>query len=117
MVRVDVHAQLRDVLKQTPAVICVTRGPRHLIEVVNDQFRDLVAVAEVVGKTVAEVLPGTDDEMTAAMTLAYETGVPQHGREVAVALCVEGAQPAMRIVTQTRGNRIFGLSEKKSREN
>ena len=80
------HAQLRDVLKQTPAVICVTRGPRHLIEVVNDQFRDLVADADVVGKTVAEVLPGTDEEMTAAMTLAYESGVPQHGREVAVAL-------------------------------
>ena len=80
------HAQLRDVLKQTPAVICVTRGPRHLIEVVNDQFGELVGDTDVVGKTIAEALPAADEEMLAAMTLAYETGVAQRGQEMAVAV-------------------------------
>ena len=80
------HAQLRDVLKQTPAVICVTRGPRHLIEVVNDQFRELVGESDVLGKTIAEALPAADDEMLAAMTLAYDTGVAQRGQEMAVAI-------------------------------
>ena len=77
------HAQLRDVLKQTPAVICVTRGPRHLIEVVNDQFRELLGEGDVVGKTVEEVFPAAD---LASMTLAYDTGVAQRGQEMAVAL-------------------------------
>ena len=80
------HAQLRDVLKQTPAVICVTRGPRHLIEVINDQFRELVGEGDVIGRTIAEALPASDEEMMAAMTLAYETGVPQRGHEMAVAI-------------------------------
>ena len=89
------HAQLRDVLKQTPAVICVTRGPRHLIEVVNDQFGELVGDTDVVGKTIAEALPAADEQMMAAMTLAYETGVAQRGQEMAVAIQAAGG-------TQTR---------------
>ena len=80
------HSQLRDVLKQTPAVVCVTRGPRHLIEVVNDQFKELVGDHEAVGKTIASVLPAFDEEMLASMTLAYETGLPQRGQEMAVAV-------------------------------
>ena len=80
------HAQLRDVLKQTPAVICVTRGPRHLIEVVNDQFNELVGNTDVVGKPITEAIPAADEQMIGAMTLAYESGVAQRGQELAVAV-------------------------------
>ncbi len=80
------HAQLRDVLKQTPAVICVTRGPRHLIEVVNDQFNELVGNTEVVGKPIGEAIPAADEQMIGAMTLAYESGVAQRGQELAIAV-------------------------------
>jgi PAS domain S-box-containing protein len=80
------HAQLREVLKQTPAVICVTRGPRHLIEVVNDQFYELAGNTDVVGKPVSEAIPAKDEQMIGAMTLAYETGVAQRGQELAVAV-------------------------------
>jgi PAS domain S-box-containing protein len=80
------HAQLRDVLKQTPAVICVTRGPRHLIEVVNDQFKELVASTDVVGKPIGEAIRAADEQMIGSMTLAYETGVAQRGQELAIAV-------------------------------
>ena len=80
------HAQLRDVLKQTPAVICVTRGPRHLIEVVNDQFNELVGNTDVVDKPIGEAIPAADERMIGAMTLAYESGVAQRGQELAVAV-------------------------------
>ena len=30
------HAQLRDLLVQAPALICVTRGPQHVIETINE---------------------------------------------------------------------------------
>jgi len=77
----DQHAQLRDVLAQTPAVICVTRGPRHVIETVNEKYRELVSKDDVVGKTVREAFPDAGDELTALMDLAYETGAPQRGHE------------------------------------
>ena len=80
------HAQLRDVLKQLPAVVCVTRGPRHLIEVVNEQFNELVGDVDVVGMPLAEVLPAIHEQVRAAMTLAYDTGDAQRGQELAVAV-------------------------------
>lgn len=80
------HAQLREVLKQLPAVVCVTRGPRHLIEVINEQFTELVGDSDVVGKPLAEVLPAIHEQVRTAMTLAYDTGVAQRGQELAVAL-------------------------------
>ena len=78
------HAQLRDVLKQMPAVVCVTRGPRHLIEVVNEHFVELVGDVNGIGKPLAEAVPAMG-EQSAAMTLAYETGVAQRGQELAIA--------------------------------
>ena len=80
------HAQLRDVLKQLPAVVCVTRGPRHLIEVVNEQFNELVGEGEVVGKPLGEVLPAIHEQVRAALTLAYDSGEAQRGQELAVAV-------------------------------
>jgi PAS domain S-box-containing protein len=78
------HAQLREVLKQLPAVVCVTRGPRHLLEVVNEQFTELVGDADTVGKPLADVLPAIHEQVRTAMTLAYDTGVAQRGQELAV---------------------------------
>jgi PAS domain S-box-containing protein len=75
------HAQLREVLAQTPAVICVTRGPQHVIETVNEKYRELVSSDAVVGKTVREAFPDAGSELTALMDLAYETGTPQRGHE------------------------------------
>ena len=78
------HAQLRDVLAQMPAVICVTRGPKHVIEVVNDQYREIVGDADVVGHTVREVLPSAPPETLAMMDIAYESGIAQRAQEVPV---------------------------------
>ena len=80
------HAQLRDVLAQMPAVICVTRGPRHLIEVVNEQFRELVNGADVVGRTVRDVFPHASADALALMDVAYESGVSQRAHELPVAV-------------------------------
>jgi PAS domain S-box-containing protein len=75
------HSQLRDVLAQTPAVICVTRGPRHIIETVNEKYRELVSSDDVVGKTVREAFPEASEELIALMDVAYQTGIAQRGHE------------------------------------
>src|SRR5215204_5467745 len=71
------HAQLRDVLAQTPAAICVTRGSRHVIETVNEQYRELLGSDEIVGKTVRDAFPEFADELLALMDRAYESGSAQ----------------------------------------
>jgi len=71
------HAQLREVLAQTPAAICVTRGPHHVIETVNEQYRELGGADDIVGKTVRDAFPDIGDELTTLMDRAYETGTAQ----------------------------------------
>jgi PAS domain S-box-containing protein len=92
------YAQLRDVLAQTPALICVTRGARHVIETVNEQFREMVGDRDVIGLTMREAFPGIDHRRLALMDLAYESGAPTHGRELPVdVLAVDG--PELRYYT------------------
>jgi PAS domain S-box-containing protein len=76
------YAQLRDVLAQTPAVICVTRGSRHVIETINERFRDMVGERDVVGLTMREAFPEIDHRRLALMDLAYESGKAAHGKEL-----------------------------------
>jgi len=71
------HAQLREVLAQTPAAICVTRGPRHIIETVNEQYRELTGSDDIVGKAVREAFPDVGDELMTLMDRAYESGNAQ----------------------------------------
>ncbi|HVL68639.1 MAG TPA: PAS domain S-box protein [Vicinamibacterales bacterium] len=80
------YAQLRDVLAQTPAIICVTRGARHVIETVNEQFREAVGGREVVGLTIREAFPELDHQLLALMDLAFETGEPARGTEWPVSM-------------------------------
>ena len=78
------YAQLRDVLAQTPAVICVTRGARHVIETINEQCRDMVGDRDVVGLTMREAFPDIDHRRLALMDLAYEGGKATRGKELPV---------------------------------
>ena len=67
------YAQLRDVLSQVPALICVTRGPRHVIDSVNEQFVRATGLTDLPEKTMAEVFAGREDRV-AVLDRAYETG-------------------------------------------
>ena len=83
------YAQLKDVLAQTPAIICVTRGPRHVIETVNEQFRELLAGREVIGLTIREAFPNAEHRRLALMDLAYESGQAARGTELPIVIETE----------------------------
>ena len=83
------YAQLRDVLAQAPAVICVTRGPRHVIETVNDLFRELAGERDVLGLTIREAFPDADHRRLALMDLAFEAGQPARGTELPTQVTTE----------------------------
>jgi signal transduction histidine kinase len=92
------YAQLRDVLAQAPAVICVTRGPRHVIDTVNEMFRELVGGRDVIGLTIREAFPDADHRRLALMDLAFETGQPSRGTELPTEVMTE-AGPEARFYT------------------
>lgn len=83
------QTQLREALAQTPASIAVTRGPRHVIELVNDRYRQLIGGRAVVGLSVREAFPDADHRQLASMDQAFESGEPVQGVEQEVAVRVD----------------------------
>jgi signal transduction histidine kinase len=74
---------LRDALMQAPALISVTRGPRHVIEAVNALFLRSIGGRPVVGLEMREAFPEMPAERFEALDRVYETGAPYEGKEVA----------------------------------
>jgi len=77
------HAQLRDVLAQAPALICVTRGPRHVIESANDEYLAATGATDLVGKTMAEAFPAESGDHLALLDDVFASGEARRGQEAA----------------------------------
>jgi PAS domain S-box-containing protein len=75
--------QLHEALMQAPALICVTHGPRHIIETVNDLYLRSLGGRDIVGLPMHEAFPGAPRDQIQALDRAYRTGRPYHGTEVA----------------------------------
>jgi PAS domain S-box-containing protein len=75
------HAQLRDVLAQAPALICVTRGPRHVIETANDEYLAATGATDLVGKTMVEAFPEVEGDHIALLDEVFASGVTRRGEE------------------------------------
>ena len=93
------HAQLRDILVQAPALICVTRGPRHIVDTVNEQFLRTIDHRTVAGLTIHEAFPDLPAEQIVALDTAYETGRSWTGNEV----------PGTQLVGSAAGDRAFNF--------
>ena len=84
------HGQLREVLAQTPAAICVTRGPDHIVDTINERYRELIGDAEVIGRKMREASASPDERTIELMDLAYQTAEPQKVRELPIAVQTPG---------------------------
>jgi signal transduction histidine kinase len=72
----------RAVLMQVPAPVCVTRGPQHLIAMVNELYSQSIGGRDVVGRTLREAFPDAPAARLAVLDEVYETGIAHHAREV-----------------------------------
>jgi PAS domain S-box-containing protein len=75
------HGQLRDILSQAPAAICVTRGSRHIVDFVNERYGSILRGREVIGKGLVETLPGLPAETIDALDRSFHSGEPYSGSE------------------------------------
>jgi PAS domain S-box-containing protein len=81
------RSRLRAVIEQAPAIICMLRGPEHRLEFTNELYLQLIGKRDVIGKTVAEVVPEVESQGYIAMLdQVYRTGKPFRGTEMPVLL-------------------------------
>ena len=75
------------VFEQTPAAICLLRGPAHRYEYVNPAYQALFPGRELAGRAVAEAVPeAVDQGFLALLDGVYRTGEPYCGYEMPLAL-------------------------------
>ena len=75
------HARLHRILREAPAMICVTRGPDHLIEMLNRRFEDSIGTRYVFGLPIREAFQETSvgDLFFDLMDEVYASGEPYFG--------------------------------------
>ena len=78
-------ATLTAVFDQTPAAVCLLRGPEHRFTYFNRSFQRQHPTRVLRGRTMAEALPEAAAQgFTALLDEVYATGKPYHGREMPV---------------------------------
>jgi len=71
------------VFEQTPALVCILRGPEHRTEYANPSFRRLYAGRELLGRPVAETQPeAVAQGFVALLDQLYQTGQTINALEV-----------------------------------
>ncbi|MBX3581355.1 MAG: EAL domain-containing protein [Rhizobiaceae bacterium] len=85
--------RLHQLFQQAPGFICVLEGPRHVYELANDAYYQLVGHREIIGHPLAEVLPEVIFQgFLEKLDRVYQTGEPFIGRALPIKLqLVEGA--------------------------
>lgn len=74
---------LYNLFMEAPALISIARGPEHRHEFVNTLYQQLFPGRELLGRTVAEVVPEAESQgFIALLDHVYQTGEPYYGSEV-----------------------------------
>ncbi len=69
------RTRLTELLKQAPAFIATVRGPKHIFEMVNRSYQQLVGDRDLIGRSVREALPEAEEQgFVALLDQVYETG-------------------------------------------
>jgi signal transduction histidine kinase len=81
------RTRLSELFLHAPAFMCVLRGPEHVFELTNEEYRKLIGFRDVVGKPVLEAVPEvTGQGYLELLDRVLETGEPFIGDGMKVAL-------------------------------
>ncbi|MGK3967398.1 GAF domain-containing protein [Sorangium sp. So ce118] len=75
--------QLASLFNQAPAGICIMRGPRHVFELVNPAYQDILGGRDVMGRPIREALPELEGQgIFELLDAVYQSGQPYVGTSV-----------------------------------
>ncbi|HEY1043015.1 MAG TPA: PAS domain-containing protein [Telluria sp.] len=87
---------LRSLFNQAPGFVAVLMGPKHVFELANEAYYQLVGHREIIGKTVWEALPEVAGQgFEEYLDSVYNTGVPWATRGMPIALQRERDGPIL----------------------
>ena len=90
------------IFAQTPAAICIQRGPEHRYEYANQSYQDFFPGRELLGRPVAEALPETvDSDIIALLDRVYQTGETYFGEELPLLVAQPEGPPRQMYFTFT----------------
>lgn len=90
---------VRSLFRQAPGFIAVLTGPRHVFQLANAAYEQLVGRNDLVGKGVAEALPEVVDQgFVALLDQVFDTGEPFIGRAIPVLLKGGEGPPSERVL-------------------
>jgi len=82
------------IFAQTPAAICIQRGPEHRYEYANGPYHAFFPGRQLLGRSVAEALPETvDSGVVALLDNVYRTGNTYYGEELPLLIAQPDGQP------------------------
>ena len=88
------RSRLADLFQQAPAFFALLRGPEHIFEMTNPLYQELIGHRSVIGKTVREAVPETEEQgFFALLDRVYQTGERFVGRGTRISLARSGGQP------------------------
>jgi len=86
--------QLYQIFAETPAAICIQRGPEHRYAYANQAYQDFFPGREFLGRPVAAVLPETvDSSVVALLDHVYQTGETYYGYELPLLISQPDGRP------------------------
>lgn len=90
--------RLRAAFMQSPAFMCILRGPRHTFDFVNEPYMELIGKRDILGKTVAEAIPEIVAQgFIEVLDEVYKTGTPYIGKDAEVFLQKAEEAPLSRV--------------------
>ena len=104
------------IFAETPAAICIQRGPEHRYEYANQAYHNFFPGRELLGKTVAEALPETvDSGVVGLLDRVYQTGETYYGYELPLLIAQPTGPPRQMYFTFTyqayrEQGKIMGIS-------
>ncbi|TPG26691.1 PAS domain-containing sensor histidine kinase [Variovorax guangxiensis] len=86
--------RLRGLFKQAPGFMCVLSGPKHVFELTNASYQQLIGHRDVEGKPLRDALPEMSQQgFLTLLDTVYETGKPFVGQGIQVMLQREPGAP------------------------
>jgi PAS domain S-box-containing protein len=78
---------LYNIFMQSPAMLCILKGPEHTFVLANDPYRKLIGNRNPVGQTLREALPELEGQgFYEILDNVYATGEPFTGKEMPASL-------------------------------
>jgi PAS domain S-box-containing protein len=108
--------QFYQIFAQTPAALCVQRGPEHRYEYANAAYQQLFSGRDLIGLAVADALPETvESGVVSLLDHVYQTGETYYGYELPLLITQPEGPPKRMYFTFTyqayhENGQIVGIS-------